>query len=332
MSLDKRVDTCLIPGHSVCVTGTSSHSHHESSDRRVSTSLNNLSFSHRLSFLGFARRHIMLPSTLTRLGCVARSALRTSRSSRTATPSRQLFSATLPRYSAGLNVHRNAEGNTAETPFDFSAENYEKIAVILKKFPTNYSASAVISVLDLAQRQNGGWLPLSAMNKVAKVLNMAPIRVYEVASFYTMFNREPIGKYNVQVCTTTPCMLRGGNAILDACKKHMNVEVGGNSSDGLFHLMEVECLGACVNAPMVQINDHYYEDLTPDSVTAVLDQLKAGNKPKMGPQIDRNGCEGPHGRTTLKSAPSGPYCRDLKAAAEAAAAAAAEAAKKAPKK
>lgn len=274
----------------------------------------------------------MLTSTSTRSACVARSALRTYRSSQSAFPSRQLFSATAPRFSAGLNVHRNAEGNTAETPFDFTTQNYEKIETILKKFPKNYSASAVISVLDLAQRQNDGWLPLSAMNKVAKVLNMAPIRVYEVASFYTMFNREPIGKYNVQVCTTTPCMLRGGNKILDACKKYMKVDVGGNTTDGLFHLMEVECLGACVNAPMVQINDHYYEDLTPDSVAAVLDGLKGGKVPKMGPQIDRNGCEGPQGRTTLKSPPRGPYCRDLAAAAAAAEAAAAEAAKQQPKK
>lgn len=274
----------------------------------------------------------MLTSSLSRSASVARFALRTNRSSESVLPSRELFSATAPRFSAGLNVHRNAEGNTADTPFDFTTQNYEKIETILKKFPKNYSASAVISVLDLAQRQNDGWLPLSAMNKVAKVLNMAPIRVYEVASFYTMFNREPIGKYNVQVCTTTPCMLRGGNKILDACKKYMKVDIGGNTPDGLFHLMEVECLGACVNAPMVQINDHYYEDLTPDSMTAVLNDLKAGKEPKLGPQIDRNGCEGPQGRTTLKSPPRGPYCRDLVAAAKAAEEAAAESAKQQPKK
>jgi len=151
------------------------------------------------------------------------------------------------------------------------------------------------------------------MNKVARVLDMAPIRVYEVASFYTMFNRDRIGKYNVQVCTTTPCMLRGAYDVLAAVKEELGVDVGGDTPDGLFHLMEAECLGACVNAPMVQINDHFYEDLTKDSVKSVLKELRAGKQPKIGPQIDRNGCEGPQGRTTLKSPPRGPHCRDLKA-------------------
>lgn len=241
---------------------------------------------------------------------------------------RQVFSATRPTFAGGLNVHRDTAENTESTPFDFTDENYKKIEKILKRYPKNFAASAVIQILDLAQRQNGGWLPLSAMNKVAKVLKMAPIRVYEVASFYTMFNREPIGKYNVQVCTTTPCMLRGGNEILSTCKKHLGIEVGGDTSDGLFHLMEVECLGACVNAPMVQINDHYYEDLTPESVKSVLDDFKNGKQPTMGPQIDRNGCEGPQGRTTLQSPPSGPFCRDLAALAEAAKEANAQTAKK----
>lgn len=229
---------------------------------------------------------------------------------------REVWSATSPAYAGGLNVHRDSADNTIDTPFDFSDENYEQIQTILKRYPKNYAASAVIPLLDLAQRQNGGWLPLSAMNKVAKLLDMAPIRVYEVASFYTMFNREKIGKYNVQVCTTTPCMLRGGYDILDAVKEHLGIEVGGDTADGLFHLMEVECLGACVNAPMVQINDNFYEDLTKDSVKGVLSDLKAGRDPKIGPQIDRNGCEGPQGRTSLQTPASGPFCRDLAAAKE----------------
>lgn len=224
---------------------------------------------------------------------------------------RQVFTATRPASAGGLNVHRDTSENTHDTPFEFSDENYETIRTILKRYPKNYAASAVIPLLDLAQRQNGGWLPLSAMNKVAKVLEMAPIRVYEVASFYTMFNREKIGKYNVQVCTTTPCMLRGGYDILDAVKEHLGIQVGGDTADGLFHLMEVECLGACVNAPMVQINDHYYEDLTKDTVKSVLSDLQAGKEPKIGPQTERNGCEGPQGRTSLQSEPSGPHCRDL---------------------
>lgn len=238
-------------------------------------------------------------------------------SSNTFAPRREVWSATAPVYAGGLNVHRDSTQNTQNTPFDFTDENYKRIKTILKRFPKNYAASAVIPLLDLAQRQNGGWLPLAAMNKVAKLLDMAPIRVYEVASFYTMFNREKIGKYNVQVCTTTPCMLRGGYKILDAVEEHLGIKVGGDTSDGLFHLMEVECLGACVNAPMVQINDDYYEDLTKESIKSVLDDLKAGKQPKIGPQIERNGCEGPMGRTTLTNEAPGPYCRNLEAAKEA---------------
>lgn len=221
-------------------------------------------------------------------------------------------SATTPRgLAAGLNVHRDAVHNREETPFEFTDENYAKIAEIRKRYPKNYAASAVIPLLDLAQRQAGGWLPLAAMNKVARILGMPPVRVYEVASFYTMFNREKIGRYNVQVCTTTPCMLRGGYDILDAVKSKLGIEPGGDTNDGLFHLMEVECLGACVNAPMVQINDDYYEDLTADSVCAVLDKLQHGEAPSIGPQNGRNGCEGPQGRTSLKIKQRGPYCRNL---------------------
>lgn len=230
---------------------------------------------------------------------------------------REVFTATRPALLAEkLNVHRASSENTELTPFDFTADNYKAIDVILKRYPRNYAASAVIPVLDLAQRQNGGWLPLSAMNKVAKILGMAPIRVYEVASFYTMFNREPIGKYNVQVCTTTPCMLRDGYDILDACKEELGVGLGQSTADGKFHLMEVECLGACVNAPMVQINDHYYEDLTKDSVKKVLRNIRANGQTKedIGPQIKRNGCEGPQGRTTLTVEAAGPFCRDLEKA------------------
>lgn len=227
---------------------------------------------------------------------------------------RQVFSATRPSQLAEkLNVHRTSRENSEETQFDFTRENYEKISEILKRYPKNYSTSAVIPLLDLAQRQTGGWLPLTAMNKVSKILNMAPIRVYEVASFYTMFNREPIGKYNVQVCTTTPCMLRGGYDILDACKENLGVGIGESTSDGKFHLMEVECLGACVNAPMLQINDHFYEDLTKQSVHQVLDGFRNGNEQnvKKGPQIERNGCEGPQGRSSLKDFQAQPFCRDL---------------------
>lgn len=218
------------------------------------------------------------------------------------------------QYAAGLNVHREVSHNQASTPFEFTAENYKEIERILKKYPKNYKASAVISLLDLAQRQCDGWLPLSAMNKVSRILEMAPIRVYEVATFYTMFNREKVGVNNVQVCCTTPCMIRGGYEILDAVKKHLGVNVGQSTKDGLFHLMEVECLGACVNAPMFQIGDHFYEDLTPETAVNILKDIEAGKTPKHGPQIDRNGCEGPLGRTSLTDITIGTSCVDLVAA------------------
>jgi NADH dehydrogenase (ubiquinone) flavoprotein 2 len=244
------------------------------------------------------------------LRAALRAASRASASAPRAAPSARRPAA--PRtLAAGLNVHRDAVYNREDTPFEFSDENFAKIAVIRKRYPKNYAASAVIPLLDLAQRQAGGWLPLAAMNKVARILEMPPIRVYEVASFYTMFNRERVGRFNVQVCTTTPCMLRGGYEILDAIKAKLGVEVGGDTDDGLFHLMEVECLGACVNAPMVQINDDFYEDLTPASISTVLDNLKTGKEHPIGPQDGRNTCEGPMGRTTLRDAPAGPYCRPL---------------------
>lgn len=209
------------------------------------------------------------------------------------------------------NIHRDSSANNDSTPFDFSNENYAALEKILEKYPMNYKQSAVIPLLDLAQRQCGGWLPLAAMNKVAKILEIPPMRVYEVATFYTMFYRNPIGKWNVQVCTTTPCMLRGANSILDACREATGAPCGGDSSDGLFHLMEVECLGACANAPMVQINDDYYEDLTPESAKAVIKSFRDGKPLAKGPQNGRKNSMGQGGKTTLLSDPPGPSCREL---------------------
>jgi NADH-quinone oxidoreductase subunit E len=141
----------------------------------------------------------------------------------------------------------------------------------------------------MAQRQAGGWLPRAAMEHVAQVLELAPIRVYEVASFYTMFNLEPVGKHLVQVCRTTPCWLRGSDELTNLCRKKLGVELGETTKDDQFTLVEVECLGACVNAPMVQINDDYYEDLTPENFDRLLDDLAAGKKPKIGSQTGRQG-------------------------------------------
>ncbi|OSX69649.1 hypothetical protein BU14_1309s0003 [Porphyra umbilicalis] len=196
-------------------------------------------------------------------------------------------------------------------------ENYDKIDVLLARYPSNYRASGVIPLLDLAQRQAGGWLPLSAMNKVAKILGMSPVKVYEVATFYTMFVREPIGTYHIQVCGTTPCMLRGARDIVAAATEEAGCVVGGTSADGLFHVTEVECLGACVNAPMAQISsttaDPYVEDLTPASMKEVIRTLRAGKELRVGPQTDRPGCAGPKGKTSLLGDVAGPYCRELKA-------------------
>ena len=145
---------------------------------------------------------------------------------------------------AGFYNHRDSEMNVDETPFEFTEENYVEIKRILNKFPSNYKQSGIIALCMLAQKQNNNFLSLSAMNKVAKILEVPPISVYEVTSFYTMFNREPVGKYHLQVCATTPCMIRGAYEIMDVIKEKCNVKEGYTSKDGLFTLQEVECLGA----------------------------------------------------------------------------------------
>lgn len=171
--------------------------------------------------------------------------------------------------------------------FTFSAESLAKIETILTHYPPERKKSAILPLLDLAQRENDGWLPTPAMEAVAAMLDMPFIKVYEVASFYTMFNLKPVGKYHVQVCGTTPCWLRGAEDIMNSCKKHLGIEKGGATDDGVFTLSEVECLGACVNAPMVQINDDFYEDLTPEKMESVLDDLKTGKEIHKGSQIGR---------------------------------------------
>uniref|UniRef100_A0A8B9QKD9 NADH dehydrogenase [ubiquinone] flavoprotein 2, mitochondrial n=1 Tax=Apteryx owenii TaxID=8824 RepID=A0A8B9QKD9_APTOW len=201
--------------------------------------------------------------------------------------------------------HRDSPENNPDTPFDFTPENQKRIEAIINNYPGGHKSAAVMAVLDLAQRQHG-WLPISAMNKVAEVLEMPPMRVYEVATFYTMYNRKPVGKYHIQVCTTTPCMLRDSDSILEAIKKKLGIKVGETTPDKLFTLIEVECLGACVNAPMVQINDNYYEDLTPKAIEDIIDELKAGRVPKPGPRSGRFSCEPAGGLTSLTEPPKGP--------------------------
>ncbi len=170
--------------------------------------------------------------------------------------------------------------------FAFTAEYAEKAKAFIAKYPAGRQQSAVMPLLDLAQRQDG-WVSRAAMEVIAEMLDMAPIRVEEVATFYTMYNRKPVGKFHVQVCTNLPCMLRGSDDVVAAAKAALGVDFGDMTSDGLFTLSEVECLGACVNAPMMQINDDYYEDLDANSTKAVLEALKRGETPKPGPQNGR---------------------------------------------
>lgn len=192
-------------------------------------------------------------------------------------------------------------GEAVQTPtaFSFDEENLDRAREIISRYPEGRQASAVMPLLGLAQRQCGGWLPAAAIEYVADFLGLAPIRVYEVATFYTMYNLKPVGRHHVQVCTNLSCMLRGAEEIVRTCRETLDVKVGGTSADGLFTLDEVECLGACVNAPMMQIGDDYYEDLSPETTRQILAELKAGRIPKTGSQIGRRSCEPIGGLTSL---------------------------------
>ena len=183
--------------------------------------------------------------------------------------------------------------------FAFTADNRAKADAIVKKYPPGRQASAVLALLDLAQRQNANWLPRPAMDHVAELLDMAPIRVYEVATFYSMFNLAPVGKHHVRICTTTPCQLRGAMEVVKTCEAALGVALGETTRDGQFTLAEVECLGACVNAPVVWVGDDYYEDVDADAAKRILDALKRGETPKPGPQIGRRGSEPVGGLTSL---------------------------------
>ena len=176
--------------------------------------------------------------------------------------------------------------------FEFTKKNLEEVDKIFAKYPDEQKVSAVMPLLDLAMRQIGGWITESAMRYISNLINVPYIRVYEVASFYSMFNLDPIGKNFIQVCTTTSCWLRGSDDILKLCKKYLSIENNQTTKDGLFTLKEVECLGACVNAPMIQINDNYYEELNKDSLLNILNKLKEGKEVNIGPQTKkRKGAE-----------------------------------------
>jgi len=189
--------------------------------------------------------------------------------------------------------------------FAWTADNAKRAKAIIARYPAGRQKSAIIPLLDIAQRQVGaetntqGWLPIPVIEFVAAELSMPYIRAYEVATFYTMFNLAPVGRHHVQVCGTTPCMLRGSDEVLAACYAK-GLKKGHTTGDGLFTLTEVECLGACANAPMVQINDDNFEDLGFESMTAILDDLAAGRQPKIGPQVDRKTSCPEGGPSTLK--------------------------------
>jgi len=195
--------------------------------------------------------------------------------------------------------------------FAFTKANHKKVEALIARYPGGKQQSAVMPLLDLAQRQVandgaklsppvGGWIPRAAMDHIAQILEMPPIKVYEVATFYSMYNTAPVGKFLIQICGTSPCWLCGSDAVTNACKDKLKIGIGESTKDGLFTLMEVECLGACVNAPMVQINDDYYEDLTYESMCELIDCLSAGMKPKTGSQKGRKASMALSGPTTLQ--------------------------------
>ena len=199
---------------------------------------------------------------------------------------------------------------TEPSAFAFDAESEKVIATILAKYPPGRQASATLPLLDLVQRQmsrltGSAWVPRAAMDVVAKRLDVPPIRVYEVATFYFMFNTKPVGKYHLQLCTTTPCWLQGSDDVVAACKKNTGIKhFGETSEDGLFTLSEVECLGACVNAPILQVNDDFYEDVDGPGAEALLNALRRGEKPKVGSVIGRQTSAPVGGPTTLLEVPA----------------------------
>lgn len=183
--------------------------------------------------------------------------------------------------------------------FSFNSENLAKVVTCMGKYPPGRQASAVISALWIGQEQEG-WVTKPMIEEIARLLQMPSIRVLEVATFYTMFRLAPAGKHHVQVCTTTPCWLRGSDAVVKACRKHIHDHPHAVSADGQFSWEEVECLGACVNAPMILIDNDPYEDLTGETTGEIIEAIRRGESPKTGSQIGRHSSEPEGGPTTLK--------------------------------
>lgn len=207
-------------------------------------------------------------------------------------------------------MKKSVDLNAAYQPKSFEFRDVSQVAEIISRYPTGKQRSATMPLLDLAQRQvaedgavanppYGGWIPRAAMDKIAEIVDVPPVKVYEVATFYSMYNLAPVGKYLVQMCTTTPCMLCGSGDIVKTCENELGIHTGESTKDGLFTIVEVECLGACVNAPMVQINDDYYEDLTPANMKQLLSDLKDGKPVTVGSQQGRKASMSIKGTTTL---------------------------------
>jgi NADH-quinone oxidoreductase subunit E len=202
-----------------------------------------------------------------------------------------------------------AETSTADfvqpTEFAFDAESNAAIEKVLAKYPPGKQASGVLPLLDLVQRQmkrqtGSAWVPRVAMDAVAERLGMAPIRVYEVVTFYFMFNTRPVGKFHLQLCTTTPCWLRGSDDMVKACREATGIQsFGDTSADGMFTMTEVECLGACVNAPILQVDDDFYEDMDAERTKALIEALRRGERPKPGSMAGRQTSAPEGGPTTL---------------------------------
>jgi len=183
--------------------------------------------------------------------------------------------------------------------FEFTLDNLEKVKKIISKYPNGKKQSAVMPLLYLAQKQNNNWIPLSAIKYIGKLLEMPYIKVYEVATFYTMYNLTPVGNHFIQVCTTTPCMIRGAYKLVEACKEKISPNENELPKDKNCSWMEVECLGACVNAPMIQINDDYYEDLDKEKTLKIIDEILKGETPKPGSYRGRLNAEPENNRKTL---------------------------------
>ena len=184
-----------------------------------------------------------------------------------------------------------AEEATQPREFNFNSENLAKAKKIIKMYPNNFRESSIMPLLSMAQSQNQGWLPKKAIEYVSDFIDVPEIKVLEIATFYSMYNLSPVGKFHIEVCTTTPCMLRGSDSMLDLCKKKLGLEIGEITEDNLFSLGRVECLGACVNAPVIKINENYYEDLDSESLDNLLESFKMNKKVKIGPQSKRKGSE-----------------------------------------